>query len=73
MFILVSRVTGCVSISAFASSVCVFAAVTSSAIGIKKFPITAGIKKYKSIREKKEKDRKKKKKENCRLSEIGCA
>ena len=49
MFILVSRVTGCVSISAFASSVCVFAAVTSSAIGIKKFPITTGIKQYKSI------------------------
>ena len=35
LFILVSTVTGCVSISAFASLVCVPVGITSSAVGIK--------------------------------------
>ena len=46
---LVSRVTGCVSISAFASLVCVPASITSSAVGIKICAINAGIKTYKSV------------------------
>ena len=53
--ILVSTVTGCVSISAFASLVCVPVGITSSAVGIKIFPITARIKKYNSIINKKKK------------------
>ena len=40
-------VTGYVSISAFASLVCVPAGFTSSAVGIKICAITAGITKYK--------------------------
>ena len=50
MLILISAVTGCVSISAFASLVC-----ATSAIGIKICAITAGIKKCKSIIKKKKK------------------
>ena len=46
LLILVSTVTGCVSIFAF---VCVPVGTTSSPVGIKICPITAGIKKYKSI------------------------
>ena len=53
MLILVSTVTGCVSISAFASLVCVPVGITSSTVGIKSCAITAGIKKYKSIIKKK--------------------
>ena len=49
---LVSTVTGCISISVFATSV----GITSSAIGSKIFAIAAGIKKYKSIIKKKEKE-----------------
>ena len=49
LLILVSTVTGCVSIFAF---VCVPVGTTSSAVGIKICPITAGIKKYKSIKKK---------------------
>ena len=45
--ILASTITGCVSISAFASLVPI--GITSSALGLKIFAITAGIKKYKSI------------------------
>ena len=45
LLILVSAVTGCVSVSAFASLVC----ITSSAVEIKICTITTGIKKYKSI------------------------
>ena len=55
LLIITSTVTGCVSISAFASLVCVFVGITSSAIGIKICAITAGIKKYKSIIRKKKK------------------
>ena len=44
MLILVSTVTGCISISAFASLVCVPVAITSSAVGIKICAIAAGIK-----------------------------
>ena len=47
--ILVSTVTGCVSVSAFASLVCVPVGISSFAVGIKMCTITVGIKKYKSI------------------------
>ena len=53
MLILVSTVTGCVSISAFASLVCVPVSIMSFAVGIKICAIIAGIKKYKSIVKKK--------------------
>ena len=52
---LVSKTSGCVSISAFASLVCVPVSITNSAVGIKICAITAGIKKYKSIITKKNK------------------
>ena len=55
MLILSSTVTGCVSISAFASLVCVPVGITSSAVGISICAIIAGIKKYKSISKKKKK------------------
>ena len=51
--VLFSAGTGCVSVFAFASIVCVPVGITSSAVGIKIFTITAGIKKYKSIIKKK--------------------
>ena len=47
--ILTSAITGCVSISAFASLVGIPEGTTSSAIGLKVCVITAGIKNYKSI------------------------
>ena len=53
LLILSSTITGCVSISAFASLHCVPVGITSSAIGIEICPITAGIKNYKSIIKKK--------------------
>ena len=53
LLILVSTVTDCVSISAFASLVCVPVGITSSAAGLKMCAITAGIKKYNSIIKKK--------------------
>ena len=46
--ILGSTITGCVSISSFASLVGIPIGITSSAIGLKICTITAGIKKYKS-------------------------
>ena len=49
MLILVSTVTGCVSISAFLSLVCVPMGIASSAVGIKICAVTAGIKNYMSI------------------------
>ena len=49
---LISTVSGCVSISAFASLVGVPIGVTSSAIELKICAITAGIEKYKSINKK---------------------
>ena len=45
--VLASRITGCVSISAFASLVGIPIGITSSAIGLKICAITSGIKKYK--------------------------
>ena len=49
LLILVSTVTGCVSISAFASLVGIPIEITSSEIRLKICAITAGIKQYKSI------------------------
>ena len=51
--ILAYTVTGCISISAFASLTGIPIGSTSSAIGFKICPVTAGIKKYKSIIKKK--------------------
>ena len=42
-----STITKCVSISGFASLLSIPIGVTSSEIGLKIFPITGGIKKYK--------------------------
>ena len=53
--IVISRITGCVSISAFASFVGIPIGIASSTIGLKICVITAGIKKYKSIMKKKKK------------------
>ena len=47
--ILASTVTGCISISAFASLVGIFIGITSSVIALKIYTITATIRKYKSI------------------------
>ena len=47
--ILASTISGCVSISAFASLVGIPIRITSSAIGLEICAITAAIKKYKSI------------------------
>ena len=57
--ILFSTVTCCVSISAFASLVCVPVSITTSAVGIKICTINAGIKMYKSVikKEKKKHDK----------------
>ena len=49
LLILVSTVTGCVSVSAFASLACVPVSITSSTVGIQICEITAGIEKYKSF------------------------
>ena len=48
-FILVSIITGCVSISAFASLLDIPTGIRSSAIGLKICAIAEGIKKYKLI------------------------
>ena len=53
--ILGSTITGCISISAFASLVGIPIGIMSSAIGLKICEITAAIKKYKSIILKKKK------------------
>ena len=53
---LASTFTGCVSISAFASLVGIPLGITSSVAGLKIFAITAGIKKYKLIIKKKNKN-----------------
>ena len=55
LFILTSAVTGCVSISVFASLICVSVCVTSSAVRLNICEIIPGIKKYKSIINKKKK------------------
>ena len=44
LLILVSTIPDCVSVSAFASLVCVLVGITSSAVGIKICAIIAGIK-----------------------------
>ena len=54
-FIVISTITGCVSISAFASLVGIPIGITSYSIGLKICAITVGIKKYKSIIKKKKK------------------
>ena len=51
--IIVFRIAGCVSISAFASLVVIPIGITSSAMRLKVCVITAGIKKYKLISKKK--------------------
>ena len=55
LFILVSIVTGYVSVSGFASLVCVPVGITSSAVAIKSCAVIAGIKNYKPIIKKKKK------------------
>ena len=56
LLILISAVTGCVSIYGFASLFCVPVGIKSSAVGIKICAITSGIKKYHPIvKEKKKK------------------
>ena len=57
MLILVSTVTGFVSISVFASLICVPVGIRSSEVGIKMCAITAGIKNYKSVKKKKKHDK----------------
>ena len=54
-FVLASTITGCISISDFASLIGIPLRTTSSEIGLKICAITAGIKKYKSIIKKKKK------------------
>ena len=54
--ILVSTVTACISVSPFASLVCVPVGITSSAVEIKIYAITARIKKCKSTMKKKNKN-----------------
>ena len=53
LLIVISAITGCVSISAFASLVGISLGITSSAIGVKICVITTRIKKYKSKNKKK--------------------
>ena len=50
-----STITGCISISAFASLFDIPIGITNSAIGLKIFAITVGFKKFKSIIKKKKK------------------
>ena len=53
--ILASKITGCISISAFTSLIGIPIEIMSSAINLKVCAITAEIKKYKSIIKKKKK------------------
>ena len=53
LLILASTITGCVSVSAFPSLVCVPVGITSSEVEIKICAIIAGIKRYRSIIKKK--------------------
>ena len=55
--ILASTITGCVSISAFASLTGIPKGITSSATGLKIGAVTLGIKNYKSIIKKKKKEK----------------
>ena len=54
----VSVVSGCVSVSTFASLVGIPIYVTSSALGLKTCSVTTGINKYKSVIKKKKKRKK---------------
>ena len=54
--ILISTITGCISISDFASLVGISIGITSSAIEVKICVINAGIKKCKSINKKKKEE-----------------
>ena len=56
LFMLASTITGCISISDFVSLIGIPIGITSSAIGLTFCAITAGIKKYKLIIKKKEKE-----------------
>ena len=56
--ILASTIAGCISISAFASLLGILKGIVSPTVGLKIFAIAAGIKKYKSIINKKKKKRK---------------
>ena len=53
--ILASAITECILVSAFSSLIGILIGITSFAIGLKIFAITAEIEKYKSIIEKKKK------------------
>ena len=53
--ILASKITGCVSISAFPSPIGIPVGIMSSATGLKICAVTAGVKKYKSVIKKKKK------------------
>ena len=55
LLILIYTVSGCVSISAFASLVAIPIGITNSATGSNNCVITAGIQRYKSIIKKKRK------------------
>ena len=55
LLISASPVTSCVSISAFASLVCVPVRIASSAVGFKICAVTAGVKRYESVIKKKKK------------------
>ena len=55
LFILVSTIAGCVSVSVSASLVAITVGVTSSAVALKICAINAGIKNYKPIIKKKKK------------------
>ena len=57
LLIVISTITGCVSISVFPSLVAIPIGIRSSAIGLKICAITAGIKNYKSIIKKKKHDK----------------
>ena len=54
--ILASTITECILISTFASLIGIPIRIRSSANGLKMFPISAGIKKYKSIIKEKKKN-----------------
>ena len=56
LLILVSVITGCVSVSVLALLVSILAGISSSLVLVKTYAIAAGIKKYKSIIKKKKKN-----------------
>ena len=50
LLVLISTITRCVSISCFASLVGISIGITTSAVGLKTYVITAATKKYKSLK-----------------------